>query len=303
VVVTDAPLPPHAAGLPIDPRIRERLVAVQRAQGRRRLKIMVAIVAVVVLAAAALAATRLPLLAVQHVEVTGDVHTPRASVLAVTRLDRHPQLIDLNSGRLRRELMTLPWVASAQIHRRWPATVAVHLSERRPVAEVTGPEGQPAVVDRDGRVLATGAAVATALAPASALASAPASSPPGAPGLPGLKGVGQAGAAGTYLAPSSGVRDVLALALALPPVLSASSANQLRAIEIGKQGMLQATLAPGVTVLFGSIDALDAKLLALRTLLERVDLRGVTTLDVRVPTAPSLTHQGQASTVSTIPRG
>jgi cell division septal protein FtsQ len=297
--VTDAPLPPHAAGLPIDPRIRERLVAVQRAQGRRRLKIMVAIVAVVVLAAAALAATRLPLLAVQHVEVTGDVHTPRGSVLAVTRLDRHPQLIDLNSGRLRRELMTLPWVASAQIHRRWPATVAVHLSERRPVAEVTGPEGQPAVVDRDGRVLATGAAAATAVA----AALAPASSPPGAPGLPALKGVGQAGAAGTYLAPSTGVRDVLALALALPPMLSSSSANQLRAIEIGKQGMLQATLAPGLTVLFGSVDALDAKLLALRTLLERVDLRGVATLDVRVPTAPSLTHQGQPSTVSTIPRG
>jgi cell division septal protein FtsQ len=296
-------------GLPIDPRIQERLVAVRQAQGRRRLKIIFAIVAVVVLVAVAVAVTRLPLLAVQHVDVTGDVHTSRAAVLAVTRLDRHPQMIDLNSGRLRRELMTLPWVASAQIHRRWPRTVAVHLSERLPVATVTGPQGQPAVVDRDGRVLATGAAVATALAQPSAPAvpgaagQSGAPSQPGAPALPAIKGIGRAGAAGTYLSPSTGVHDALALAVALPPVLPASSSHQLQAIDVGKDGILQATLAPGVTVLFGSIDGLDAKLLALRTLLERVDLRGGATLDLRVPTAPSLTHQGQASTVSTIPRG
>jgi hypothetical protein len=53
--------------------------------------------------------------------------------------------------------------------------------------------------------------------------------------------------------------------------------------------MLQAQLTPRVTVLFGSSDDLNAKLLALRTLLEQVPLRGLVTLDVRVPTAP-VTH-------------
>jgi hypothetical protein len=54
--------------------------------------------------------------------------------------------------------------------------------------------------------------------------------------------------------------------------------------------MLQAKLMPNITVLFGSIDGLDAKLLTLRTLLERVGLKGAVTLDVRVPAAPVLTR-------------
>jgi cell division protein FtsQ len=264
------------------------LVAVQRAQSRRRLKIVIAISAIIALVAVALTITRLPLLAVQHVDVTGDVHTPRTAVLAVTGLERHPQMIDLNSGRLRRKLMALPWVASAQIERHWPTTVGIHLSERVPVAEVAGPRGQLAIVDGDGRVLTTGTSATFA-------------AEPGATSLPTVEGVSASGPPGTVLA--GGVHDALALAVALPAALPPSSPNQLQSVSIGHDGLLQATLAPAVTVLFGSLDGLDAKLLALRTLLERVDLKGVGTVDVRVPDAPALTHQRQGSTVSTIPRG
>jgi cell division protein FtsQ len=259
-------------GMPINPRIRERLVAVRRAQGRKRLKVVVGIAGVVVLAALAVGLTRSPILAVRHVKVSGDAHTPRAAVLAVTALDRHPQMIDLSSGRLRHELMALPWVASASIQRQWPATVEIRLLERVPVAQVAGPRGQPAIVDRDGRVLASGSA-ATAAA------------------LPAVNGAGKAGPPGTFLGPGNAPRDALALLVATQTILPPGSPYRLQAVEIRPDGRLQAKLTPRVTVLFGSTDQLGAKLLALQTLLEQVPLRGPVTLDVRVPTSPVLTHQ------------
>jgi hypothetical protein len=72
-------------------------------------------------------------------------------------------------------------------------------------------------------------------------------------------------------------------------VLPPASPYRLQAVEIRHDGVLQAKLTPRVTVLFGSIDDLDGKLLALRTMLEQVPLRGLVTLDVRVPTSPVLT--------------
>jgi hypothetical protein len=62
-------------------------------------------------------------------------------------------------------------------------------------------------------------------------------------------------------------------------------------VDIRPDGLLQARLTPHVTVLFGSTDDLEAKLLSLRTLLEQVPMRGPVTLDVRVPTSPVLTHR------------
>ncbi|HSS08744.1 MAG TPA: FtsQ-type POTRA domain-containing protein, partial [Acidimicrobiales bacterium] len=219
--MTDAPLRPPAVRLPIEPRIQERLVAVQRAQSRRRLKIVIAVIASVAPVAVALTITRLPVLAVQHVDVTGDVHTPRAAVLAATGLERHPQMIDLNSGRLRQKLMALPWVASAQIERHWPTTVGIHLSERVPVAEVTGPRGQRAIVDGDGRVLAT-------------LASATFAAEQRANSLPTVEGVSASGAPGTFLA--GGVHAALALAVAVSAALPPASPNQLASVSISHDG-------------------------------------------------------------------
>jgi cell division protein FtsQ len=259
-------------GMAINPRIRERLVAVRRAQGRKRLKIVTGLVGIAVLALLVVGLARSPILAVRHVKVTGDAHTPRASVLAVTALDRHPQMIDLSSGRLRHELMTLPWVASAKVQRRWPATVEIRLLERVPVAQVAGAGGQPAIVDREGRVLASQAAA-------------------DAGALPALNGAGKAGPPGSFLRAEAGARAALALVVATQTILSPASPYQLQAVDIRPDGMLQARLTPRVTVLYGSTDDLRAKLLSLRTLLEQVPMRGPVTLDVRVPTSPVLTHR------------
>jgi hypothetical protein len=99
-----------------------------------------------------------------------------------------------------------------------------------------------------------------------------------------------------------GIHDALVLAASLPSALGPDQSAKVRAI-VGGDGNLRLTMLPGWTVSFGSADQLTAKLLALRTLLERVSLKDVATIDVRVPDAPILTRLGTPSTVSTIPRG
>jgi hypothetical protein len=98
------------------------------------------------------------------------------------------------------------------------------------------------------------------------------------------------------------IHDALVLAAALAPALGPDQTVQVNAI-LGGDGNLRLTMVAGWTVSFGSADQLAAKLLALRTLLERVPLKEIATIDVRVPDAPILTRLGAASTVSTIPRG
>jgi hypothetical protein len=94
----------------------------------------------------------------------------------------------------------------------------------------------------------------------------------------------------------------LTLAAALPAALNAAQLAAQQAIVVG-DGNLRLTMSPGVTVTFGTADQLANKLLALRTLLDRVSFKGITGIDLRVPDAPVLTGPSQGSTVSTVPRG
>lgn len=317
------------AALPIDPRIQERLLAVRREEGRRRMRWVVGAVALAFLVLLGLGITRSPLFAVHHVRVTGGVHTSEADVMKVTGLGHRPLMLDLNTGLLSKKLEALPWVAKAEVHRNWPSTVTIQLSERTPVALVAAGPGQLALVDAGGRVLATGPAASPPAAPVTpgapavpaassaggrgqaGRATAPTTVPPAPlprwiPGqlgaaLPLIQGVTAAGQPGSSVA-GAGIHDALVLAAALPSALGPDQSAQVRAI-VGGDGNLRLSMLPGWTVSFGSADQLTAKLLALRTLLERVNLKDIATIDVRVPDAPILTRLGTPSTVSTIPRG
>jgi hypothetical protein len=59
----------------------------------------------------------------------------------------------------------------------------------------------------------------------------------------------------------------------------------------------------GSSVELGPHDELDAKLLAVRTVLTQVDLACPATIDVRVPSVPVLTRAGNCGTVSTTTGG
>ena len=63
-------------------------------------------------------------------------------------------MLTLDRRTLARRIETLPWVASASVHRDWPSTVVVRIAERQPLATIPVVNGV-ALVDADGRILGT----------------------------------------------------------------------------------------------------------------------------------------------------
>ncbi len=73
-------------------------------------------------------------LRVQHVVVTGAAHETPAQIMAVTRLDAHPAMIDLSQATLERRLAVYPWIGSISLIKRWPNTIDLAVHEVKAVA-------------------------------------------------------------------------------------------------------------------------------------------------------------------------
>lgn len=247
----------------IDPRVRARRIAVRREEGRKRLKRLAMLGVAAAVVALALAITRSPVLDVDHVVVDGAVHTPGDAVQRATGIARHSPMTDVDLDRARRDVLALPWIRTVSITRDWPATVKVVVTERTAVAAVTAPPAGFALVDADGRVLETSAA------------------PPA--GFVLLGNVAAPGPPGSSIDGAS--TDALAVARALPPSLRAKVAT----VAIDGDGVTLQLGAGGV-VKFGSATDVAAKLQAADTVLSEADLTDLCAVDVRVPSAPSLTR-------------
>lgn len=72
--------------------------------------------------------------AINKVETRGAVHTSSAAIERVVARYRGSNLFKLDIEQLRRELLTLPWVERVAIEKRIPDGLAIHLTERSPVA-------------------------------------------------------------------------------------------------------------------------------------------------------------------------
>jgi cell division protein FtsQ len=139
----------------IEPRMRERRLAVKRAQGRKRLKWLVALLILVILAVAALATFGSSLFAIRadQVTISGNVYTdPDRLQAVVDDLVGTPVLI-ADTQRAERELEAIPWVDDAKVTAHFPHGVTIEIRERAPVATYRGPDAKFRVLDRDGRVL------------------------------------------------------------------------------------------------------------------------------------------------------
>jgi cell division protein FtsQ len=247
----------------IDPRIKQRRIEETRRQGRRRLRVLLILLGVVLVISAAGAATRSPLLDVDHVEVTGAKHTPVADVIAAAELRRGRLMIDVDAGAARHVVARLAWVGDVRVERHWPNTVRIALRERVPVASIPAKGGGWVIADRKGRVLAH-------------------QSQP-MPGLPQVTGGLPAGLPGTLV--SRPVIAALEVAAAMPQELRSKAS----AVAIVADGLDLALVSKGVAKL-GSTDQLTAKLDAVLTMLAKANLTNLSVLDVRVPGAPVLTR-------------
>jgi cell division protein FtsQ len=261
---------------PMDPRIRERRIAVTRAEGRRRLRILLVIVAVASTIGVAWLVVQSPVLAVDTVDVQGTRHETPDSVRAAAGVEEGAALVWVDAADVERRVERLPWVAQAKVVRDFPNDVRITVVERLPVAWLRRPSppgaprgsGAAALVDRTGRVLGDEAGVP--------------------PGLPELTGAVRAGAPGTHIRPRGFARVVAELPEALRAQVGAVTEDDGGAV-------LVLVTPPGGAepaadeVRLGALREVAAKGAAALAVLDQLtrDEARVSYVDVRVPGAPA----------------
>ncbi len=261
----------------IDPRLRQRRVAVRRAEGRRRLRLLVGIATISGLLVGGWGATRSPLLDVDGIDVVGADRTARDDLVKASGIRFGDALIDLDEGGAARAVASLPWVLSATVERRWPDSVVIEVVERQPVATAPSADDGWAVVDATGQVL-------------SVLESSPSN-------LLALDGIAPAGPPGSVLGGSA--VELLAVAAAVPAELR----PRVSAVLAGDQGGVELRLRPEGTVRLGPPRQLDEKFRAALTVLGQVDTQALATIDVRIPESPVLTRLNPIGKVSPLGTG
>lgn len=136
----------------IDPRMRARRVAVARTAGRKRLRRIKVVLAIVCAVVWVMVGLRSSLVDVDRVQVVGAEHTPEAEVRAAAATPRGTPMLSVDLDGARRRVAALPWVADVRATTLWPGTVRLVVTERTPVAVVEHPDGWSSL-DAQGRVL------------------------------------------------------------------------------------------------------------------------------------------------------
>lgn len=247
----------------IDPRLRQRRIAVRRAQGRRRLHILLIALGIAATVAGAYGITRSSLLDLDRVEVSGAVGSDAAAVADATGLDLGSPLLDLDLGAAATAVTGLPWVESARVERSWPGTVKVEVVRRVPVALLPTGDGGGVVIDREGVAIRRTDNAAVGVLPVITVTAA-----------------GDLG-------------EVQGFALPAIPVVAAVPADLEPWIETygidydsDVNGELVLNLVGSAIAELGVGDDIDAKLDALRTVLGRVDRTCIELIDLRIAELP-----------------
>ncbi len=242
-----------SATVGVDPRIRARRIAVRRAAGRRRLKVLAAATGALFVLVGGYGLSRSPLLDVDAVEVSG-VEGPRAAVVvAASGVEISSPLIDVDPAGVRAAVQSLPWVRRVEVSRRWPGRLRLEVEPREPVALVPTTTGA-ALVDDEG--------IVTGFEPRLDRL-----------GLPRI----EIQARVELGEPVPGLAPALAFLEAAPADLE----PWVQALVVSG-GSVEFRLAGGIRALLGRGDHVADKVTALRTVLGRVELSCVSTIDVRV---------------------
>lgn len=254
------PSPRRAPAATIDPRIRARRAEVLRGQARRRLRVALAVVALILLAAGCWALLHSRVFSARVITVVGAVHTPASEIVTAAGLADHPPLIDVG-GTTAAGIERLPWVEHATVAREWPDGVRITVVERTPVAAIS--DGSSWVlVARSGKVLAR-----TDDPPASLVRVTGAI--PGAPGTTLTTG-----------------RPALTVAATLPPAFK----GQVSSVASVAGDNVTLHLTSGLTVNLGSTASLEQKYEDVAAILAGAHLASGEVIDVAAPAAPVVTH-------------
>lgn len=242
-----------------DPRLRARRIAVRRAESRRKLKWLAAILALVLLGVGVLVLLASPLFAIDTVDVEGAVYAdPDMLDAVVSDLNGEPILVADLAGAERR-LEEIPWVRDARVSMHFPNRVSIQIAERVPVAYFVGADALHRVIDVDGRVL-------------DVIEGQPVDYMP-------IDGAGPNVAAGDYAGTTW--RAAAQLANALPPLLT----PLVQRLGVTAAGELTMVLSDPpsqstIEVLFGFPDDFQSKLVALVNVLPGHEPGTISTIDV-----------------------
>jgi cell division protein FtsQ len=137
----------------IEPRMRDRRIAVRRAAGMKRLRWVLLAAVVIIVVVAVLAVLGSGLFAIDDVEVEGAVYTnPDALAAVVAGLEGSP-VLRADTDRAERDLEAIPWVEDARVTTDFPHGAKIEIRERKPAATYEGQDGRFRVIDTHGRVL------------------------------------------------------------------------------------------------------------------------------------------------------
>ena len=260
--IEDAPAMP---GRVVDPRMRERWILARRVEGRRRLRILVGVVAVASVLAIAFAIARSPLLGMDTIDVRGASRTAPGVVRTAADIADGEPLLFLDTAAVARRVERLPFVRTARVDTELPHTVRISIEEREPVVWVAAAAPNPvAVLDRTGRVLEH-----VAVAPV---------------GLTQVTGTTAPGEPGSRVSDPSVFRGLGEFPLALRLL-----AGTVR-VEGGEVVVVVRGPDPvAAEVRLGTLTDVRAKAAAAVAVLEELGARGeqVSSIDVRVPNAPA----------------
>lgn len=247
----------------VDPRISARRTAVIRAQGRRRLVLLIVGLAGTALLIGVWFLLHSPVFGARAVTVSGNVNETTAQVITQAGLAGEPPLLDVNAGAAATRIEQLPWVRSATVNVSWPDGVHIVITEETPRLEVSTSGGQWATLSTDGRVLG----VAATRPPGLVLLTVP--QPPG--------GVGS-------VLPAS---DDAGLDVA--STLPASFAAQVTGVTVEPAGWVQLSMTTPIAVDVGGATQLTAKYEDVSSILAGAKLHNGDVIDVSVPDAPTVT--------------
>jgi Cell division septal protein len=258
----DDPNAPAIGG--VDPRMRDRWVEARRAEGRRRLRIAIAVIGIASLVGIAYLVAHSPLFGADTIRVRGAGQTPPDAVRAAARIADGSPVLFLDAGAIEKRVEAVPGIDRATVTTELPSTVVITVTERQPVAWMRATGTAPiALVDGTGRVVAR-------------LSAIPAS-------LPKVVGVGSVAPLGRSVGDPAPFRGLTSLPVAL-------RLRTLRFITRHGQGILVIQGTPPVVhrIRFGPLVDMRQKGAAAIAVLDDLAARGqeVQILDVTVPVAP-----------------
>jgi cell division protein FtsQ len=244
----------------VDPRLQARRASVAKRAGARRLRIIGSLSILATLAIVAIAIINSSWFDVETVQVLGAERADSRHIVTASGIVVGDALVEVDVDDATAAVAAVPWVAEATIDRDLDGTVTISVVER--VGIVAMPAGSRfAMIDRTGQQLELVEARPAEFLPVAGVE---------ASGVPG-QSIDQPGLA------------VVSLVEALTPTVRDASSGILLDDE-----RLQLELVAGGRADLGDERDLDEKLVALETILARVDLACVAVIDVRVPTAPTV---------------